>query len=171
MLPQEVFCKKGFLKRFAKLTGKQLCWILFLHNRSFFLSVKQSTHKVLPSFILGFHFQEICKITLVPPLSFIFHSFFFFAFCFFHLDSMIPYNPWFPVSSTINPLSANFTKWSNTLKQFVGKLRMNSLSVFDHFVGLALKGLSSQLEGSTFYSRNIITNKKISNWCNQAHCV
>ena len=38
----------------------------------------------------------------------------------------------------INPLSANFTKWSNTLKQFIGKL-----SVFDYFVGLALKGLTS----------------------------
>ena len=38
-------------------------------------------------------------------------------------------------------LSANPTKWSNTLKQFVGKLRMNCLSVLDHFVGLALKGL------------------------------
>ena len=42
-----------------------------------------------------------------------------------------------------NPLSANFTKWSNTLKQFVGKLPTNCLSMFDHFVGLALKGLMS----------------------------
>ena len=42
-----------------------------------------------------------------------------------------------------NPLSANPTKWSNTLKQFVGKLPTNCLSVFDHFVGLALKGLIS----------------------------
>ena len=42
---------------------------------------------------------------------------------------------------SLNPLSANFTKWSNTLKQFVGKLPTNCLSVFDHFVGLALKGL------------------------------
>ena len=33
----------------------------------------------------------------------------------------------------INPLSANPTKWSNTLKQFVC-----------HFVKLALKGLSLQ---------------------------
>ena len=41
----------------------------------------------------------------------------------------------------INPLSANPTKWSNTLKQFVGNLPTNCLSVFDHFVGLALKGL------------------------------
>ena len=42
-----------------------------------------------------------------------------------------------------NPLSANFTKWSNTLKQFVGKLPTYCLSVFDHFVGLTLKGLNS----------------------------
>ena len=40
-----------------------------------------------------------------------------------------------------NPLCANFTKWSNTLKQFVGNLPTNCLSVFDHFVGLAFKGL------------------------------
>ena len=40
-----------------------------------------------------------------------------------------------------NPLSANITKWSTTLKQFVGKLPTNCLSVFDHFVKLALKGL------------------------------
>ena len=39
-----------------------------------------------------------------------------------------------------NPLIANPTKWSNILKQFVGKLTTNCLSVFDHFVGLAFKG-------------------------------
>ena len=44
-------------------------------------------------------------------------------------------------NKTINPLSANPTKCSNTLKQFVGKLPTNCLSVFDHFVRLALKGL------------------------------
>ena len=42
---------------------------------------------------------------------------------------------------TLNPLSANPTKWPNTLKQFAGKLLTNCLSVFDHFVKLALKGL------------------------------
>ena len=36
------------------------------------------------------------------------------------------------ISLETNPLSANFTKWSNTLKQ---------LNVFDHFMGLALSGL------------------------------
>ena len=42
----------------------------------------------------------------------------------------------------VNPLSANPTKWSNTFNQFIGNLPTNCLSVFDHFVGLALKGLS-----------------------------
>ena len=41
----------------------------------------------------------------------------------------------------VNPLSANPRKWPNTLKQFVGELSTNCLSVFDHFVKLALKGL------------------------------
>ena len=41
----------------------------------------------------------------------------------------------------LNPLSGNPTKWSNTLKQFVGNLPTNCLSVFGHFVGLALKEL------------------------------
>ena len=45
---------------------------------------------------------------------------------------------------TFNPLSANFTKWSNTHKQFVGTLPTTGLSVFDHFVKLALKGLMLQ---------------------------
>ena len=40
-----------------------------------------------------------------------------------------------------NPFSANFTKWSNTLKQFVVNLPTNCLSMFDHFLRLALKGL------------------------------
>ena len=40
-----------------------------------------------------------------------------------------------------NSLSANPTKWSNTLKQLVGNLTTNCLSVFDHFVILALKEL------------------------------
>ena len=43
---------------------------------------------------------------------------------------------------TVNPLRDNPTKRSNSLKQFVGNLPTNCLSVFDHFAGLALKGLS-----------------------------
>ena len=46
---------------------------------------------------------------------------------------------------TVNPLRASFTKWSNRVKQIVSKLPTNCLSVFDHFVGLALKGLILRL--------------------------
>ena len=35
-----------------------------------------------------------------------------------------------------NPLGANITKWSNSLKQFVGNL----FELFDHFVILTFKG-------------------------------
>ena len=41
-----------------------------------------------------------------------------------------------------NPLSANPEKWLNTLKQIVGNLPTICLSVFDHFMNLALKGLN-----------------------------
>ena len=50
----------------------------------------------------------------------------------------------------LNPLSADPEKWSNTLKQIVGNLPTICLSVFDHFMNLALKGL-------TFYTRFIAT--------------
>ena len=53
------------------------------------------------------------------------------------------------ISEYISTLSANPTKWSNTLKQFVGKLPTNCLSVFGHFVKLTLKGLASNLVFST----------------------
>ena len=48
----------------------------------------------------------------------------------------------------VNFLSANPTKWSNTLKQSVGNFPTNCLSVFDHFVKLALKGLRQLLHPS-----------------------
>ena len=38
----------------------------------------------------------------------------------------------------------------NPFKQFVGNLPKNCLSVFDHFVGLALKGLSSDKYDKSF---------------------
>ena len=49
----------------------------------------------------------------------------------------------FFVEGNLNPLNTNPTKWSNTLKQFVGKLPTSYLSVFDHFVFLAYKGLKN----------------------------
>ena len=44
----------------------------------------------------------------------------------------------------LNSLSANPKKWSNTPKQIVGNLPTICLSVFDHFMNLALKGLNLQ---------------------------
>ena len=41
-----------------------------------------------------------------------------------------------------SPLSADFTKWSNT-QAMRRQQPTNSLSVFDHFVELVLKGLGS----------------------------
>ena len=41
-------------------------------------------------------------------------------------------------------LSANPTKWSNTLKTIRWILPMNCSSVFDHFVGLALNGWNTK---------------------------
>ena len=54
------------------------------------------------------------------------------------------------IRSDLNPLSANPTKWSNTLKQFVGKSRRIVLTVFDHFAGLVLKGLKITFALLTF---------------------
>ena len=56
----------------------------------------------------------------------------FFTWLLQHLWEIMPFNS----------LSPNLTKWSNILKQSVGKLPTNCLSVFDHFVGLASKGLT-----------------------------
>ena len=50
------------------------------------------------------------------------------------------FNLW---KTAFNPLSANPEKWSNTLKQIVGNLPTICLSVFDHFMNLALKGLKN----------------------------
>ena len=44
-----------------------------------------------------------------------------------------------------DPLSTNSKKWSNTLKQFVSNFSTNCLSVFDHFVKLALKGSNNRI--------------------------
>ena len=48
-----------------------------------------------------------------------------------------------------NPLSANPAKWSN-------ELPTNCLSVFDYFVGLALKGLKFELQDHADYETMIL---------------
>ena len=56
----------------------------------------------------------------------------------------------FAVFCIINPLSDNPEKWSNTLKQIVGNLPTICLSVFDHFMNLALKGLKLCCSGKNW---------------------
>ena len=76
-----------------------------------------------------------CKYLCLLRLLFIW-------FLIFLLSWVVFYATASPVLLCFNPLNANPTKWSNTFKQFVAKLPKNCLSVFDHFVGLALKGLN-----------------------------
>ena len=45
------------------------------------------------------------------------------------------------LSHWFNHLNVNPQKWPNTLKDFVGSLPTNCLSVLDYFVGLVLKRL------------------------------
>ena len=61
-----------------------------------------------------------------------------------------------------NTWSTNPTKWSNILKQCVGKLPMNCLSVFDHFVSLALKGLN--IKPTAIYGTYLINLGRIKDW-------
>ena len=71
-------------------------------------------------------------------------------------DLVVSLDYFFLLYITFNPLSANSTKWSNTLKHFVGNLPTNCLSVFDHFVGLALKGLKKNKVLLRIIVKNVI---------------
>ena len=66
-------------------------------------------------------------------------------------------------SRLINPLNANPEKRSNTLKQIVGNLPTICLSVFDHFMNLALKGLKI---GNTDFTLVLIFLKNDSSFKN-----
>ena len=61
----------------------------------------------------------------------------------------------------LNPLNAYPEKWSNTLKQIVGNLPTICLSVFDHFMNLALKGLKKGLRCLVLFTKG--TDVVISN--------
>ena len=88
----------------------------------------------------------------------------FFTWHFTMLEKML-LRPWI---GYFNTLSANPTKWSNTLKQLVGNSRLIVWVCFDHFLGLALEGITflelmkSSLwrfePGFTFSLKNILTN-------------
>ena len=54
---------------------------------------------------------------------------------------MVVYDHLILLEKVFNASSAKISDWSNTLKQVIGNLPTNCLSVFDHFVGLTLKWL------------------------------
>ena len=69
-------------------------------------------------------------------------------------------------ATCFNPLNANHTQWSNTLKQFVCRLLTSCLSVLGRFLELELKGLKF----TYFPSKNdrefdyFMIDRKISKW-------
>ena len=64
--------------------------------------------------------------------------------------------------SLLNPLSNNSTKWWNTLKQFVGNLQRNCLSVSDHFVGLTLTKVNVVSVSLKYSWMKMLTNFRFS---------
>ena len=155
---------KGVLRNFAKFTGKHLCRNTFLRthflqNTSVLLHVAISNlldNKMRKKCIKG-GFRKLSDIKMF--LWFCQHLL---VACVGIPSSVRVGNSWIEKLSyeqvgkleqnyitsimimvlfCVNLLSANFRKWSNTLRQFVGNLKTNYLSVFGHFVGLELKGL------------------------------
>ena len=71
----------------------------------------------------------------------------------------------FSCKGYFNPLNVIPTKWSNIFKQFVAKFATNCLSAFEHFVGLALKGLISSIIVSDLQSNDYFLLKYMKKRC------
>ena len=111
-------------------------------------------HKYLWALPFSFSGVTFLKFIIVAKVLYNFFSLFFseegnFYIFYFYYSQKISKSLLFlekcDKSIAFNPLSANLTKWSNTLKQFVGNLTTNCLSVSDHFVKLALKGVTIKI--------------------------
>ena len=78
----------------------------------------------------------------------------------------------FIYSNSFNPLSVNPRKCSNILKQFDGCWPTNCLSVFDHFVGLTLKGLRTPASSwNRSITRACYTALLLTGTCSKEHLV
>ena len=135
-------CSKAVLKNFAKDTGKHLCVSLQVkpwHSQMktdwpwcspVYLEMTASNNYA-KTFLDFFSLLQVClgKVDLRAYPN----------------NSLCLQNGGTRIKG-LNPLSAKLTKWPNTLKQFVGNLPMNCLSVFGHFEGLALKWLKHLLQ-------------------------
>ena len=81
---------------------------------------------------------------------------------FFLLEAVVH---WDLSEAVVNPLSSKLTKWPYTLKQFVGNLPTNCLSVFGHFVGLALKRLTLILFFISSDTFHLVISLSCFNYC------
>ena len=100
------------------------CYILVRNNWSIIQFLRNSREAIYNCKLFLTHPQE--NINQRIPRSY---------------HKLLNYDNSLRIPSLFNPLSANPTKWSNKLKQFFANLLTICFSVFDHFVGLALKGL------------------------------
>ena len=66
-----------------------------------------------------------------------------------------------PTEKSVDPLSASPTKWVIHIQAIHQQKSTNCLSVFDHFVGLALKFLNSGKSNINNVSLRIRTNSSI----------
>ena len=66
-----------------------------------------------------------------------------------------------PAEKSVDPLSASPTKWVKQIQAIRKQKSTNCLSVFDHFVGLALKFLNSGKSNINNVSLRIWTNSSI----------
>ena len=66
-----------------------------------------------------------------------------------------------PTEKSVDPLSASPTKWVIHIQAIRQQKSTNCLSVFDHFVGLALKFLNSGKSNINNVSLRIRTNSSI----------
>ena len=108
------------------------------------------------------HMKALCKVSSVQvdfplaflllhsPLSYQYRNWFFPKKCTGYETLLNIYRtPGFP-GITIRAVILNPLKWSNTLKQFVGNLPTNCLSVSDHFTKLVLKVLPFTTDWNIF---------------------
>ena len=138
----EVFCKKSVLRNLAKSTEKHLCQSLFF--------------KKLQRFHLHFHLWHRCfpvnltKFLRIPFLTeylwwLLLQNDIFVEFYFAIPETQL-YSPSWGLNgknifiSFFNTLSANPTKWSNTLKQFVSFCRRIVWMCLTILQGWRLKG-------------------------------
>ena len=120
-----MFFEIGVLKNFAIFTGKHLWWSLFLIKLKAFK--KRLQHMCFPLNIAKF-------------LRIVFYMRWLLLYSEKNDGETVMY-----VIHFLTLKSPTSEKWSNTLQQIVGDLPTICLSVFDHFMNLALKGLSTKI--------------------------